>query len=258
MQGARWPLGFHTPRKRGSTPRPATLNNEGETMFYLALLSLILGAEAKIDAPDKAPTSQFILIDGVGATGKLTWAVPDREVSVFTAADSKQIVIYCPPPSRLVTIKQHAVDSAGKSTDTVVIDFRQDYKPDPAKPDEVKPNKTLPAGRFGITQKCFQKASEVESTDRKGDAAKLIAALEALQNEFRTDQINPSTPQQVSGAINRACHGLTADQQKRWLPTFGSWWTVFIRDLWDAGQLATKEDWIQLIEETLIGLKAVL
>jgi hypothetical protein len=86
----------------------------------------------------------------------------------------------------------------------------------------------------------------------------MVDALESLQGEFSGDKVSPKSPSQVSGAINKAFLGLPADQQKRWLPTFGSWWTTQLRDQWDGGKLVTKEDWILFIDETLTGLKAVL
>jgi hypothetical protein len=235
-------------------------------MFSVLLISLFIGADAKITAPDKAPVGQFVLIDGAESAGTLTWSIPDREVSVFTSSDAKQIVVFC-PGARFCKIRLSAVEGSTHSTDVVIVEFtgdqpapapKPDVKPEP-KPDvKPKPGKVLPAGRFGVSQPSHDKSLEVECSDRKSDTAKVIAALESLQAEFRADKINPKASLQVSGAINKACLSLPADQQRRWLPSFGSWWTTMLRDLWDAGKLSTKEDWILLIEETLIGLKAVL
>ncbi|MDB5390867.1 MAG: hypothetical protein JWM11_6513 [Planctomycetaceae bacterium] len=239
-------------------------------MFRVLLISLLFGTEAKITAPEKAPACQFVLIDGSESAGTLTWTVPDREVSVFTSADSKQIVVFS-PTAKFCKIRLTAAEGTSRSADAVVVEFvgempgpspapapgpapNPDAKPDVKPP---PPGKVLPAGKFGISQKAHEKSLEVECPDRKAETAKVIAALESLQAEFRAGKISPQSPLQISGAINRACLSLPAGQQKRWLPSFGSWWTTTLRDLWDAGRLMTRDDWILLIEETLIGLKAV-
>lgn len=242
-------------------------------MLSYFFISLLLGADAKISAPEKAPVGQFVLIDGAESSGSLTWTVPDREVSVFIAPDSKQIVVFS-PSARFCKIRLVAAEGSAHSADAVVVEFtgespspapaphpapKPDSKPD-SKPDirPPRPGKGLPAGKFGISQKVHDKSLEVECPDRRVETAKVIAALESLQTEFRSDKINPRAPLQVSGAINRACLSLPVEQQKRWLPSFGAWWTTILRDLWEAGKLTTREDWILLIEETLIGLRAVV
>jgi hypothetical protein len=240
-------------------------------MLSLLLISFILTVDAKISAPEKAAVGQFVLIDGAESSGTLTWAIPDREVSVFTSPDSKQIVLFS-PSARFCRIRLVATDGTAHSADVVVLEFIGESPrpapvpgpipvPTPGPKPDVKPphpGRVLPAGKFGISQKAHDKSLDVECPDRKAETAKVIAALESLQTEFRSDKVNPSAPLQVSSAINRACLSLPAEQQKRWLPSFGAWWTTTLRDLWDAGKLLTKEDWILLIEETLIGLKAVL
>lgn len=224
----------------------------------------VVAADSKIAAPDKATVGNLVLIDGSGAVGKVTWVVNDPDVTVFTSQkDPKQIVVSC-SVAKFVKIRQQAEDNQGHSSDTIIIQFVGDDggktppAPAPAPMPDVTPKPgVLPQGKFGVSQGAHDKAIAVESKDRKAEAGKFVAAFESLQNDFKSGAINPKSAQAVSGGINKACTSVSADMQKRWLPVFGSWWTSKILELWDSSQLESKDDWVQLIEETNLGLKAV-
>ena len=238
----------------------------------LLLLSLCLGAEARIKAPETAPVGQYVRIDGLGSTGTLTWSVPDKDVSVFTSADSTSVVVFCPSPRR-VKVRLTAADAAGKSSDAEVVDFVGDVpapkpgpKPGPAPAPAPAPHPTplpddapLPDGRFKVASPARERARQVKAeraAQRHAEAQQMAAKLAEVQARIRSGEIDTANPVVLVTAIREANSQLPRDVQSRWTP-WGNWWCLFLRGLWMAGNLKTAADWILILEETILGLRSV-
>ena len=231
----------------------------------LVMLLSLLGADAQIDAPATAKVGEFVLIDAAGSVGSLTWAVPDQQVSHFVGQGGKQIVLHCPSP-RFVKVRLTATDAAGKSSDVAVIEFTGNGKPQPApaplpdaKPVVPMPDAKLPAGRFAIAQPAHDKASEVNVTtgdQRKTEALLLAAKLVQVRDRIQSGAIKGDDPGIVMHAIRAANAELPKDVQTRW-HGWGVWWGQALFAQWKAGCLKASNDWYDVLDETITGLKAV-
>ena len=231
----------------------------------LVMLLSLLGADAQIDAPATAKVGEFVLIDATGSTGQLTWAVSGQRVSHFVGSDSKQLVIHAQQPG-FVKVKLTATDATGKSSDVAVIEFTVDGKPLPApaplpdaKPVVPMPDAKLPAGRFAIAQSAHDKAAEVKVTtgdQRKTEALLLAAKLTQVRDRIQSGAIKGDDPGVVMHAIRAANAELPKDVQARW-HGWGVWWGQALFAQWKAGCLKASNDWSDVLDETILGLKAV-
>lgn len=231
----------------------------------LVMLLSLLGAEAQIDAPATAKVGEFVLIDSAGSVGQVTWAVPDQQVSHFISGDRKQLVLHCPSP-RFVKVRLTATDATGTSSDVVVIEFTGNGKPQPApaplpdvKPVVPEPDKKLPAGRFAIAQPAHDKAAEVKvatGDQRKTEALLLAAKLAIVRDRIQSGAIKGDDPGIVMHAIRAANAELPKDVQARW-HGWGVWWGQTLFAHWKAGKLNAANDWSDVLDETILGLKAV-
>ena len=231
----------------------------------LVMLLSLLGADAQIDAPATAKVGEFVLIDATGSTGQLTWAVSGQRVSHFVGSDSKQLVIHAQQPG-FVKVKLTATDATGKSSDVAVIEFTGDGKPLPApaplpdaKPVVPMPDAKLPAGRFAIAQSAHDKAAEVKVTtgdQRKTEALLLAAKLTQVRDRIQSGAIKGDDPGIVMHAIRAANAELPRDVQARW-HGWGVWWGQALFAQWKAGCLKASNDWSDVLDETILGLKAV-
>ena len=234
-------------------------------MSLWVLLISLLGAEAKLDAPATAKVGEFVLIDATGSTGQLTWAVSGQRVSHFVGSDSKQLVIHAQQPG-FVKVKLTATDATGKSSDVAVIEFTSDGKPLPApapmpdvKPVVPMPDAKLPAGRFSIAQPAHDKAAEVKvapGDQRKTEALLLAAKLTQVRDRIQSGAIKGDDPGIVMHAIRAANAELPKDVQARW-HGWGVWWGQALFAQWKAGCLKASNDWSDVLDETILGLKAV-
>lgn len=226
----------------------------------LCLSVLLLGADARIKAPDSAPVGEYTLVDGTDAVGRVEWSVSDPEVRVYTSQDGKQIVLVAPTP-RIVKVRQVASDAAGKSADVALIDFRGGKPvPGPVLPVVPMPDAKLPAGRFNIAQPAHDKAAEVRvvtSDQRKAEALLLAAKLTTVRDRIQSGAIKADDPGHVMDAIRRANGELPKDVQARW-NVWGTWWGQVLFGQWKAGGLKAANDWITILDETILGLKAVM
>lgn len=223
----------------------------------LCLSVLLLGADARIKAPDSAPVGEYTLVDGTDAVGRVEWSVSDPEVRVYTSQDGKQIVLVAPSP-RLVKVKQVTSDAAGKSADVVLIEFGGG-KPAPGPAPLPMPDAKLPSGRFGIAQPAHDKAAEVRvatSDQRKSEALLLVAKLTHVRDRVQSGAIKADDPGAVMDAIRRANGELPRDVQSRW-NVWGQWWGQSLFGQWKAGGLKAANDWTTILDETILGLKAV-
>lgn len=236
----------------------------------LLLLSLFLGADAHIKAPETAPVGQYFLVDGLGSVGTLTWSVPDKEVSVFTSADSTSIVLFC-PSRRRVKVRLTATDAAGKSVETEVIDCggslpapKPDHVPAPLPTPAPKPTPSpdpvpLPDGRFKIAQQCREHARQVKAEraeQRRQEAEQLAVKLSGIRDRIKSGDIDANKPAELMAAVQAANAELPRDVQRRW-SLWGSWWGRFLYGLVTGGTLQTAADWILIIEETILGLRSL-
>lgn len=234
----------------------------------LALLAILVGADAKIVAPATGPVDTFILIDGSESQGTLTWTVADPEVSLFITPDSKQIAVFCPTPRKtLITLK--AKDEAGESVDYHVLKLTGD-KPEPApaptpdkphpKPDAkpVGPPKPLPRGKFNVAQPCCDEACKVQSAQRKADAELVAKHLGDLRSKIKSDtSLRCSDLPAMQAEVMKATKGLPLALKSRWLE-WAKWWSHELCNQSAGNRLVTAADWIAFIDETILGLKAVM
>lgn len=231
----------------------------------LVMLLSLLGADAQIDAPATAKVGEFVLIDATGSTGQLTWAVSGQRVSHFVGSDSKQLVIHAQQPG-FVKVRLTASDAAGKSSDVALIEVTGNGKPQPApapmpdvNPVVPEPDKKLPAGRFAIAQPAHDKAAEVKvatGDQRKTEALLLAAKLTQVRDRIQSGAIKGDDPGIVMHAIRAANAELPRDVQARW-HGWGVWWGQALFAQWKAGCLKASNDWSDVLDETILGLKAV-
>lgn len=232
------------------------------SQLLVCLSVLLLGAEAKINAPETAPVGEFVLVDAADSVGVLTWTVPDPQVSLYVATGGKQIVLYSASPRR-VKIRLTAKDEAGTAVETEIIDFAGKTpgpapapKPDTPKPMPVEPQ---PEGRFGIAKPARDKAADVkvESGDqRKTEALLLAAKLTNVRDRIQSGAIKTEDPGTVMQAIRLANAELPRDVQARW-HGWGTWWGQTLFGHWKAGKLRASNDWSDVLDETIAGLKGV-
>lgn len=234
----------------------------------IALLACVLGADAKIVAPPTGPVGQFILIDGAESQGALAWTVTDPEVSLFVSPDSKQIVVYSPSARKtLVTLK--ATDSAGESVDYHVLKLTGD-SPEPApaptpdkpkpKPDAkpVGPPKPLPPGKFSVAQPCCDEACKVQGNQRKAEADLLAQHLAELRDRIKSDKsMKVSDLHTMQGEVFKSTKGLPPALRSRWME-WAKWWGAELCTQSGLNRLVTAADWVAFIDETILGLKAVM
>ena len=226
---------------------------------------LLLGVEAKIKAPETAPVGEYFLIDGAESVGTLSWEIRDTDVSLFAAPDAKQIVAFCPSPRKVLVILT-AKDGDKTSVDYAVVkcgaaplpapEPMPDVKPEPVKPPKPK---TLPDGRFKVAQGSHDHAAKVamRAERRAAEIESVAKQLEKLRDKIKNKEVDPTHIGQLQKEIHAATGELPPDVRSRW-SSWGSWWGSIIMTLFGGGTLKTAADWILFLEETILGLRAVV
>lgn len=229
------------------------------------LIALCLGADAKVSAVQSAVAGDYVLIDASESKGTLTWSVTTPDAKLFVATNSKQALLYC-PTAKLCRFSLTATDAAGTSICRDVIEFTSDSpQPEPA-PAPMPPAplpgpppmpKKLPDGKFALAQPCCDQACQVQAAKRKAEAEALAEKLTGIRDRIKSGEIDTSKPAELMLAIQRANKSLPDDVQRRW-SAWGTWWGRSLHGIYVAGKLANEADWITVIEETILGLKAVM
>lgn len=229
----------------------------------LVFLALLFGADAKVKSPETAPVGQPILVDAGDSVGELTWDTNDPDVVIFTAIrGAKQAYVQrlTPGVGRFWVL---AKDSAGTSVSREVIVFGGEAPqpapspmpdvPSPPAPD-VKPAKPLPEGKFRIAQKAHDK---VPRSERKRIESEAVAKqLEGVKDKIKRGELDPTRIGDLKAEIRRATGELPPEIKHRWAD-WASWWGSVLTSLVFGGSLKTAADWILLLEETILGLRAV-
>lgn len=229
------------------------------------LIALCLGADAKVSAAPSAVAGEYVLIDASGSKGSLTWSVSTPDAKLFVETGTKQALLYC-PTAKLCRFSLTATDAAGTSICRDVIEFTGDSpQPEPA-PAPMPPApipgpqpmpKKLPDGKFALAQPCCDQACQIQAAKRKSEAEALAAKLAGIRDRIKAGEIDTSKPTELMFAIQQANKTLPDDVQRRW-SAWGTWWGKSLHGIYVAGKLATEADWITVIEETILGLKAVM
>lgn len=227
------------------------------------LLALLFGADAKVKAPDTAVVGQPILIDASESVGELEWDTNDPDVVIFPAIrGGRQAYVQRLSPG-VLRFWVIARDKAGSSKWTEAIVCTGDAPqpapspmpdvPAPPGPD-VKPAKPLPDGKFKIAQKAHDK---VPRSERKRLECEAVAKqLEGVKDKIKRGELDPTKIGELKAEIRRATGELPPDIKHRWAD-WASWWGNFLTDLVFGGTVKTAADWILLLEETILGLRAV-
>lgn len=228
---------------------------------FALLITTAPAAEVKIEAPATAPAKAFVVIDASAskATDCLQWAIADHSLEVWYSVDRTKLLVYAPEP-RQVAIVLIARDRDGKSA-AGVHDLKftgDDPAPKPPKPTPKPdgPGKVLPAGKYAISQPAYDEARKVDTPDRPGDAAHVITAMEAVRAKIASGTIPASDTFGIIGELRKSRSTMPAEVRKRWDP-WGNWWGKFLYEIYRKGQLATQEQWLAVIDETILGLKSV-
>lgn len=230
--------------------------------LVVVLCALLFGADAKVKAPDSAPVGVPVLVDAGESVGDLEWDTADPEMVLFPAIrGGRQAYVQRLKPG-LGKFWVKATDKAGPSTSREVIMFTGSAptpapEPVPDKPQPPpapdKPVK-LPDGKFKISQGAHDK---VPRSERKRQEAEAVAKqLEDLRDRIKRGEVDTSKILVLKAEMRKATGSLPRDVLSRWVE-WGKWWGEFLTSLWMGGSLKTAADWVLLLEETILGLKAV-
>lgn len=233
------------------------------SQVLLLLLTVLFGADVKVVVPDSAEAGQPVLIDASESIGDLTWDTADPDLVIFPAIrGGKQAYVQRLKPGNgrfTVTAK----DAAGTSRTTEILTFTPGDIPSPAPspmPDVVPgPQPKLPDGKFRIAQGTHDEACKVKVSrkeQRRLEAQELATKLAAIRDRVKSGELDATKPQVMLTEIQRANKTLPADVQSRWAE-WGNWWGKFLYGLWTAGKLVGQAEWLAILEETILGLKAV-
>lgn len=229
-------------------------------MKLLVILMALLGADVKLSSPETAPVSQPVLIDASDSVGDVTFDTADEHLVIFAAIRGKQALVLRKAPG-IGRFTVTAKDSAGTATIREVIEFTGE-SPAPAPP-PVEPNDTprkLPDGKFKVAQGSHDHAQQVKVTkreQRKAESEAVAKQLESLRDKIKSKEIDPANIDVLKAEIHKATGSLPRDVQSRW-SAWGSWWGNLIIKLFLGGSLKSAADWITFLEETILGLRAVL
>ncbi len=229
--------------------------------FVLTTLALLLGANARIAAPEHAAPGEYILFDGSASVGSLTWNT-DPGAEVFRSDDGKKILVVA--TKRRCKVRLTAKDTAGTSSDVAVVEIGDSPEPAP-KPDTPKPAppvplnpKSLADGKFKVAQPCCDRACQIRTDQRKAEAELVAKHLAELRNKIKSDARLDLTNLQVMRAeVMKATGSLPSALKHRWIE-WAQWWGTELSAQSIGGKLATAADWCLFIDETILGLKAVM
>lgn len=244
--------------------------------FVASLVGLLFvsaavhAADVAVTYPLTAPACSYVEINATGshASAGIEWQLADQDGELWLSPDRRRALVRAPSPRTLQVILLGR-DTDGRSAVKVVsIQMTGDappppaprpepVKPEPVKPDPPKPDPVKP-GRFGIAKEATEQAAKVETSNRKVEAEQIALVALTVRAQFVAGKLQPTTMLAVGKGIETAVATLPAEIQRKWLPTFGSWWTGRLRALWVAGQLTSAQDWIDVIDETVLGLRAVV
>ena len=227
------------------------------------LCVLLLGADAKVKAPVTAPVGVPVLVDAGESIGELEWDSVDPEMVLFPAIrGGKQAYVQRLKPG-LGRFSVKARDKDSTSTSREVINFTGEAPapapgpmPDepPMPPPDAKPVK-LPEGKFKISQAAHDKVPRAER--RRQEAESVAKELEGLKDRIKRGEVDATSISAMKTEMRLATGRLPADVRGRWAD-WGNWWGKFLTGLVFGGSLKTAADWITLLEETILGLRAVL
>lgn len=221
-------------------------------------MALLLGAEAKVKCPPSAVVGQPVLIDASESIGDLEWDTADPDVVIFTAIrGGKQAYVQRLSPG-MARFWVRARDKDGTDTSKEVIPVSGDGPapaPDPM-PQPAPDNKPvkLPDGRYKIAQGTHDRAPRSER--RKQEAEAVAKQLEQVRDKIKRGEVDPTNIAALKSEIRKATSELPTDVKHRWAD-WASWWGQFLTSLVLGGSVKTAADWVLLLEETILGLRAV-
>ena len=228
------------------------------------LCALLLGADAKVKAPDTAPIGVPVLVDAGESVGDLDWDTADPDIVIFPAIrGGRQAYVQRLKPG-VGKFWVCARDKAGVSTCREVIMFEGSAprpapepmpdKPAPGPPVPDKPAK-LPEGKYKIAQGAHDRVPRSER--KRQEAAAVSKQLEGLRDRIKSGEVDPTKLSELKAEMRKVTGELPPEIRNRWAD-WGNWWGKFLTSLVFGGTLKTAADWVLLLEETILGLKAVL
>lgn len=236
------------------------------------MTSVLNAAEVHVVYPQSSPACDYFQVNATAshASAGIEWQLADQEAELWIAPDGRRALIRVPTP-RLLQLIAIARDVDGRNAVKIIsVNITGESpeprppapKPEPSPKPDVAPSPPAPVPgptvpSFGLVEQVKAEALKVKSEDLKAEAAQFAALCVGVKAKIKAGELQASSPAEIGNAIDSAVKALPKDVQKRWLPTFGKWWTVKLKSLFLEGKLNTTIDWCVLIDETSAGLMLV-